>query len=205
VPASPRFLAVALGCAWAISSGCGKHLLTDYRPLVNAGMSSMSTEELKKLNTSDAEVLELVSAKQAGVSDYTCVTLVSSAHQHQHLFTSAEAATSLAGAGFGESQILQIARLDRLDTISGDAVTLRLIGLSDSMVQTVLQRRLQDQPTLSTAEIARLKNTGLTETQILQRINQGMDDSQAEKEVRARETARNHYGTGFVRIRGRRR
>jgi hypothetical protein len=194
-----------MGCALAISSGCGKHLLTDYRPLVNAGMSSISTEELKKLNTSDAEILQLVSAKQAGVSDYSCVTLVSSAHQHQHLFTSSDAVTSLAGAGFGESQILQIARLDKLDTISGDAVTLRLVGLSDSMVQTVLQRRLQDQPTLSTAEIARLKNTGLTETQILQRINQGMDDTQAEKEVRARETARNHYGTGFVRIRGRRR
>jgi hypothetical protein len=194
-----------MGCALAISSGCGKHLLTDYRPLVNAGMSSMSTEELKKLNTSDAEILQLVSAKQAGVSDYTCVTLVSSAHQHQHLFTSSDAVTSLAGAGFGESQILQIARLDKLDAISGDAVTLRLIGLSDSMVQTVLQRRLQDQPTLSTAEIARLKNTGLTETQILQRINQGINDTQAEKEVRARETARNHYGTGFVSIRGRRR
>jgi hypothetical protein len=194
-----------MGCALVISSGCGKHLLTDYRPLMNAGMSSMSTEELKKLNTSDAEILQMVSAKQAGISDYTCVTLVSSAHQHQHLFTSAEAATSLAGAGFGESQILQIARLDKLDAISGDAVTLRLIGLSDSMVQTVLQRHLQDQPTLSTAEIARLKNTGLTETQILQRIHQGMDDTQAEKEVRARETARNHYGTGFVSIRGRRR
>jgi hypothetical protein len=192
-----------MGCALAISSGCGKHLLTDYRPLVNAGMSSMSTEELKKLNTSDAEILQLVSAKQAGISDYTCVNLVSSAHQHQHLFTSSDAATSLAGAGFSEQQILQIARLDKLDTISGDAVTLRLIGLSDSMVQTVLQRRLQDQPTLSTPEIARLKNTGLTETQILRRINQGMDDNQAEREVHARETARNHYGTGFVRIRGR--
>jgi len=192
-----------MACALAISSGCGHHLLTDYRPLGNAGMSSASTEQLKKLDASDAEVLQLVSAKKAGISDYTCVTLVSSAHQHQHLFTSAEAVTSLAGAGFGEPQILQIARLDKLDTISGDAVTLRLIGLSDSMVQTVLQRRLQEQPTLSTAEIARLKNTGLTEAQILQRINQGMDDNQAEKEVRARETARNHYGTGFVRIRGR--
>jgi hypothetical protein len=130
---------------------------------------------------------------------------VSSAHQHQHPFASADAVTSLAGAGFSEPQILQIARLDKLDTLSGDAVTLRLIGLSDSMVQTVLQRRLQDRPTLSSAEIARLKNTGLTETDILQRIDRGMDDNQAEKEVRARETARNHYGTGFVSIRGRRR
>jgi len=73
------------------------------------------------------------------------------------------------------------------------------------MVQTVLQRRLQDQPTLSSPEIARLKNTGLTEAQILQRINRGMDDTEADKEVLTRETLRNHNNTGFVRIRGRRR
>jgi hypothetical protein len=201
-PADLSLLAIVMACALVIASGCGHHLLTDYRPLVNAGMSSTSIEQLKKLNISDSEILRLVSAKQAGITDYTCVNLVSNAHQHQHPFTSADAVTSLAGAGFGEPQILQIARLDKLDTISGDAVTLRLIGLSDSMVQTVLQRRLRDQPTLSTAEIARLKNTGLTENEILQRIDRGMDDTQAEKEVRAREAARNHYGTGFVRIRG---
>jgi hypothetical protein len=202
-PTKLSLLAV-MACNLALSNGCGHNLLADYRPLVNAGMSSTSIEQLKKLDTSDTEMLQLVSAKQAGITDYTCVTLVSNAHQHHHPFANADAVTSLAGAGFGEPQILQIARLDKLDALSGDAVTLRLIGLSDSTVQTVLQRRLQDQPTLSSAEIARLKNTGLTETQILQRINRGMDDNQAEKEVRARETARNHYGTGFVSIRGRR-
>jgi hypothetical protein len=203
-PANLSLLALVLACSLAISGGCGRHVLTDYRPLVNAGMSSTSIEQLKKLDTSDAETLQLVSAKRAGITDYTCVTLVSDAHQHHHLFASAEAVASLAGAGFREPQILQIASLDKLDTLSGDAVTLRLIGLSDSMVQIVMQRRLQDQPTLSSAEIARLKNTGLTEAQILQRINRGMDDNEADREVLARETARNHNGTGFVRIRGRR-
>jgi hypothetical protein len=197
-------LLAVVACTLAISSGCGHHLLTDYRPLVNAGMSSTSIEQLKALDFSDAETPQLVSAKRAGITDYTCVTLVTDAHQHHHLFASADAVTSLAGAGFGEAQILQIAGIDKLDTLSGDAVTLRLIGLSDSTVQTVLQRRLQDQPTLSSAEVARLKNTGLTEAQILQRITRGMDDDQADKEALARETARNHYGTGFVRIRGRR-
>jgi hypothetical protein len=193
-----------MACNLALSIGCGHHPLTDYRPLVNAGMSSTSIEQLKKLDTSDAETPQLVSSKQAGITDYTCVTLVSEAHQRHHLFASADGVNSLARAGFGEPQILQIARVDKLDALSGDAVTLRLIGLSDSTVQTLLQRRLQDQPTLSSAEIARLKNTGLTETQILQRIDRGMDDNQAEKEVLARETARNHYGTGFVRIHGHR-
>ena len=202
VPAKLSLLVMA--CTLALSSGCGHHPLTDYRLLVNAGMSSTSIEQLKTLDTSDAETLQLVSAKRAGITDYTCVTLVSDAHKHHHLFANAEAVTSLAGAGFREPQILQIASVDKLDTLSGDAVTLRLIGLSDSTVQTVMQRRLQDQPTLSSAEIARLKNTGLTEAQILQRINRGMDDNEADREVLARETARNHNGTGFVRIRGRR-
>jgi hypothetical protein len=204
-PANLSLLAIITACTLALSSGCGHNVLADYRPLVNAGMSSSSIEQLKKLDTSDNEMLQLVSAKQAGITDYSCITLVSNAHQHHHPFSNADAVTSLAGAGFGEPQILQIARLDKLDTISGDAVTLRLIGLSDSTVQTLLQRRLQNQPTLSSAEIARLKNTGLTEKEILQRIDRGMDDNQAEKEVRARETARNHYGMGFVSIRGRKR
>lgn len=191
--------------AGLILGGCQHHILTDYRPLVKVGMSSASIEKLKRLDTSDAEALQLVNAKQAGITDDTCVALVDYAHQHRRTFTSSDAVNSLAGAGFGEPQILEIARLDKLDAISGDAVTLRLIGLSDSTVQTLLQRHLQDQPTLSSGEIARMKNVELTENQILERINQGMTDEQAEREVVARQTARNHYGTGFVRIHGRRR
>ena len=108
------------------------------------------------------------------------------ARQHQRAFTSADAVVSLVGASFTEPQVLEIARADKLDSISGDAVTLRLIGLSDATVQTLLQRHLQNQPTLSSGEIARLKNAGLTESQVMERINQGMTDEQAEKEVVAR-------------------
>lgn len=196
---------ILLTSALLLSSGCSHHPLTDYRPLVKVGMSSVSIEQLKKLDTSDAETLQLVSAKQAGLSDETCVALVAAAHQHQHPFISSDSASSLAGAGFQEPQILEIARADKLDSISGDAVTLRLIGLSDPTVQTLLQRHLQDQPTLSSGEIARLKNVGLTEPQIVERINQGMTDKQADKEILTRESARNHFGTGFTRVRGRRR
>lgn len=200
----PNILPAALIAAVLLaSSGCGHHPLTDFRPLVTAGMSSASIERLKKLNTADAETLQLVTVKQAGVTDETCVALVGAARQRQRAFTSADAVVSLVGAGFAEPQVLEIARADKLDSLSGDAVTLRLIGLSDATLQTLLQRHLQNQPTLSSGEIARLKNTGLTESQVLERINQGMTDEQAEKEVVARETARNHSGTGFVRVRGR--
>jgi hypothetical protein len=196
-----RFRVLVVGIFFTV--GCQQHPLTDYRPVDKAGMWSSNVEQLKKLNTSDEEIAQLVKLKQVGLSDDACLALVSAAHQHHHPFTSAEAAANLAGAGFAEPQILEIAQGDQLDTVSGDAVTLRLIGLSDVTVQTVLHRRLGGQPVLASAEISRLKNTGLSEQQILERINQGMTDEQAEREIKARETVRNHSGTGFVRIHGR--
>jgi len=185
-------------------SGCHQHPLTDYRPLDQAGMWSSNVEQLKTLNTSDAEVAQLVKLKQAGITDDACVTLITDAHQRQHPFTSADSAINLARAGYAEPVILEIAKTDQLDIISGDAVMLRLVGLSDSAVDLILHRRLKGQPTMSSAEIGRLKNTGLTEKQILERINQGMTDAQADKEAAFREATRNHANTGFVRTRGRR-
>jgi len=185
-------------------SGCEKHPLTDYRPLDQAGMWSSNVEELKKLNTADVEVSQLVKLKQAGMSDDACVTLVTDAHQRQHQFSSADSAINLGRAGYSESVILEIAKTDQLDTISGDAVMLRLVGLSNSAVDWILHRRLKGQPTMSSAEIGRLKNTGLTEKQILERISQGMTDAQADKEAALREATRNHANTGFVRTHGRR-
>ena len=187
------------------TSGCDKHPLTDYRPLDQAGMWSSNVEQLKTLNTADVEVAQLVRLKQAGISDDACVTLIGGAHQHQHQFASADSAINLARAGYSEPVILEIAKTDQLDSISGDAVMLRLVGLSDSAVDLILHRRLRGQRTMGSAEIGRLKNTGLTEKQILERINQSMTDAQADKEAAFREATRNHSGTGFQRVHGRRR
>jgi hypothetical protein len=200
-----KFRALLPGvCVLFFSIGCHQHPLTDYRPLDQAGMWSSGLEDLKKLNTSDSEVAQLVKAKQARLSDDTCVALVAAAHEKKHPFISGESTANLAGAGYSEDQILQIAKADQLDTISGDAVALRLIGLSDSFVQYILQRRLQGHPTVSSPEIARLKNTGLTEKKILDQIKSGLTDAQADREIAAREAARDGAGAGFVRIRGRR-
>jgi hypothetical protein len=184
-------------------SGCDKHPLTDYRPLDQAGMFSSNVEQLKTLNTSDTEVAQLVKLKQVGISDDSCLTLVNDAHQHHHLFASADSAINLARAGYSETVILEVAKSEQLDIISGDAVMLRLVGLSDRSVDLILHRRLQGQPTMSSAEIGRLKNTGLTEKQIMERVTQGMTDAQADKEAAYREATRNHSGTGFTRVHGR--
>src|SRR5256885_664100 len=151
--------ALLLG-VFVLLAGCKKHMLTDYRPLDQAGMWSSGLEELKKLDTSDSEVAQLVKVKQARLGDDACVALVAAAHEKKHPFTSGDSAASLANAGYSEEQILDIARADQLDSISGDAVMLHLIGLSNGFIDLVLQRRLQGRRTLGTSEIAHLKNTG---------------------------------------------
>lgn len=185
-------------------AGCKSHPLTDYRPLDQAGMWSSSMEDLKKLDVNDAEIAQVVALKHAGVNDDMCVSLVQAAHDHQHPFASAAAASSLNGAGFNDEQILAIARNDQLDSLSGDAVMLRLVGLSDPTVEWILQRRMKGLPTISGAEIGRLKNTGLTEAQIMERVNRGMTDAEADREAAVREANRNHANTGFTRVKGRR-
>src|SRR5436853_3830916 len=183
--------------------GCHQLPRTDYLPVSRAGMWSSNMEQPKIFNTSDMEVEQRVKLKQAGIRDDACVTLITQAHLRQHLFTSADSAVNLARAGYPELVILEIAKTDQLDIISGDAVMLRLIGLSDSAVDLILHRRLKGQATMSSAEIGRLKNPRLTEKQILERINQGMTDAQADKEASLREATRNHSNTGFVRTHGR--
>src|SRR5260370_23718287 len=182
-----KYRALLLGVCVIFLVGCKQHLLTDYRPLDKSGMWSGGLEQLKTLNTSDSEVAQLVKVKQAQLSDDACVALVAAAHERKHPFTSGDSTVNLVGAGYSEAQILEIARADQLDAISGDAVALRLLGLSDSFVGFVLQRRLQGQPTLGTPQIAHLKNTGLSAKQILEKNKAGINESQAHREVAARQ------------------
>jgi len=53
--------AVLLGVCVLFTVGCKQHMLTDYRPLDQAGMWSSGLEQLKKLNTSDFEVAHRIS------------------------------------------------------------------------------------------------------------------------------------------------
>jgi hypothetical protein len=183
---------------FALAVGCHQHPLMDYRPLDQAGMNSSVIDRMKTLNISDSELQQLVRLKSSGVSDDTCVTLISTAHDQKHSFNSADSVANLLNARYTESDVITYAQANKLDTISGDAVMLRLIGLSDATVNAILRRELQGLPTISSAAIGRLKNTGLNEKQILELISQGITEQQAENEATAREAARNHAHTDFV-------
>ncbi len=186
----------------AFLAGCESHPLTDYRPAVQAGMFSGTIEDLKKLNVGDMELVEVIHLKQAGIAEDTILSLIRIAHDHHHPFTATDTIKSLSSAKFSDARILQIAETDRIDSIGGDAVMLHVIGLSDSAVQMLLDRRLKNIPTMSVGTIADLKNTGLTERDILYRIQQGMTDAQGEAEAAARQKALAHSNTGFKHIVG---
>ncbi|HXH68692.1 MAG TPA: hypothetical protein VNI81_15935 [Candidatus Limnocylindrales bacterium] len=193
-------LVALLGLALA---GCKAKPKMDYTGLDQSGMWSTNLAQVKKMNVSPAEVNELTRLKQAGASDDMCLSLLKAARGHNHEFTSSDSVISLSSAGYSDAQILEMAQADKLDVLSSDAVMLKLIGLSNSTVQIVIQRREQGLPTLTSAQIGRLKNIGESEKKILEVIYQGLSEQQAEAYVARLESARNHSHTEFVRNRGR--
>jgi hypothetical protein len=200
-----RKLCLLLGVSVLALAGCQKSARTDYSALDRSGMWSSSLDELKTLRPTDAEINQLAKLKQVGASDDLCLSLLKTARSHGHEFNSADAVTSLSRAGYADSEILAIAKSDQIDILSGEAVTMKLIGLSNSTVQAILHRRMQGLPTLTTAQIGRLKNTGMSDKQILDVVEQGYPNDKAEAFITQREAVRNHSNTGFVRVRGRRR
>jgi len=168
-------------------------------------MWSSSLDELKRLQVKDAEIGQLTKLKQAGASDELCLSLLKAARAHHHDFMSADSAIELSRAGYKDAEILEMAQTDRIDILAVDAVTLKLIGLTNATVQIIMRRRVQGLPTPSSEQIGRLKNTGMAEKQIVEFVNQGYSDERIETFIAEREAVRNHANTGFVRVQGRRR
>lgn len=191
-----------LGVCALLLAGCQKSSQTDYTALDQSGMWSSSLAELKNWKASDLEIAQLTKLKQAGASDDLCLDLMKAARAHHHEFTSADAVMDLSRAGYGDAEIREMAQSDQIDVFGGEAVTLKLIGLSNPTVEAILHRRIQGLPTLTSEEIGRLKNTGMSENQILDVVNQGYSKQQAEAFINQREAVRDHSNTGFVRVRG---
>src|SRR3974377_793282 len=131
---------LVLGVARGGAGGCAKKPQTDYSGLDQSGMWSTSLDELKKLKASDAEIAQLTKLKQAGASDDLCLSLLKVARAHHHEFSSGESAINLSRAGYADPEILEMAQTDQIDILAGEAVMLKLIGLSNQTVQQILHR-----------------------------------------------------------------
>jgi hypothetical protein len=196
--AGPLLLAtLALG-------GCQKFASrTDMAPLDQAGMWVNSVEQLRQIKVTDAEVQQLALARQAGLSDQSCVELIRIAHGRNQTFADGQDVAGLVGAGFGENSVLALAHLNQLGPWSGEAEVMKLANLSDDVILTVATRRAAGEPVLSSAKIADLRNAGFTDKEIIADIQSGTTDAQADDII-----YRKNYlagGHSFVHQQGRRR
>ena len=165
----------------------------DERPLDEAGFGFSAIRELHELQVIDPEVAELVKAKQAGTSDAACVELIRIARSRNRPFASGDAIASLRRAGMGEQSALELARLDQLGLWVGEVQAMRLAGASDAVILALARRHAAGQPTLSGPSIARLRNAGVTEVTLLDLINRGATDAEAEKYLQSRRPAGSRF------------
>jgi hypothetical protein len=155
-----------------------------------------SVPELKTLNVSNAEIDELQKAHDAGLTDPSSVALIKLARSRQKPFADGEGVAEILSAGSSEQTVLELARLNQLGPWAGQAEALRLVGLSDKLILAVAQRRAQGLPVLSGEKLGELKNTGASESAILDLIQKGETDAQASQYIAQHERAAG--GHGFV-------
>ncbi|MGO9641831.1 MAG: hypothetical protein ACLP1Y_11060 [Candidatus Acidiferrales bacterium] len=191
---------VVVLAAFVTLAACKRQQQTDLSPLDQAGMWFSNVQELRGYNLSDAEVSQLVEARQAGLPDTNCVELVRLARQRNQSFSDGDAIASLLGAGVGSQTIMELARLNQLGPWSGEALAMHLAKLSDAMILEVAGRRAAGQPALSGEKLAELRDTGYSESQLIELIERGTTDAQADQIIDAHNRV---SGRGFVRRRRR--
>jgi hypothetical protein len=164
--------------------------------LDEAGMWSSSVSELRTLNVSNAEISELSQARRSGLSDASCIELIKLARSRQQPFSGGQPIADLLAAGSSEETVVELARLDQLGLWAGEAQALRLAGLSDKVILAVAERRSKGLAVLSGGNLAELKNSGASETVILDFIHKGLSNERATEYVAQREHATG--GTGWT-------
>jgi hypothetical protein len=155
-----------------------------------------SIDALRTLNVSNAEVGELARARQAGLSDASCVNLVKLARSRQKVFADGQSIADLLSAGSSEQTVLELASLNQLGLWAGQAHALRLAGFSDRIILAVAQRRAQNLPVLPEKMLTELKNAGASDAAIEDMVQKGVSEEQASNYVAQKQRAAG--GHGFV-------
>ncbi len=175
----------AIVAAALCPAGCQKFHHTDTQALYQVGFWSDTVQKLRDLNVSDSEVTELVKLRNAGYSEEACLEFVQLARAQKQMFTGGDTAAGLLRSGLAEPTVMELARLNLIDTWAADAQTIRLAGYSDRVVLAVAHRRVDHEPVASAASLVELKNTEVTEQQVLDMISRGLTDEQVGQKVAA--------------------
>jgi hypothetical protein len=192
-----------LAACLLLSAGCSKVHQANMTQLDATGMHPESLDQLQKYHVNDEEVRQILIAGRAGMSEQASVELVGIARSRQRVFGEGDAIANLLGAGMNENSVMQLVRLDQLTLFAGEAAAMRLAGLSDDVILEVARQRSKGETVLAGSRLAELRDSGLSNAQLVAAVDRGLTDKQADDII-----ARHNYAVGghsFVRQRGRRR
>jgi hypothetical protein len=160
-----------------VSTGCKYMQPLDTKPLDAAGLNYDSIKKLEALKVTPEEIPEIAKMRSAGFSDDSCVSIVEIYHQHGKPFTAGESVAGLVQASMGENAILELARMDQLGINVGEFQAMRLAGLSDEIILETAKHEAAGTPSPSGPSLAKLKNSGLRESTLLELARRGIPDS----------------------------
>lgn len=176
--ALPR-TALLLFTTLLLASGCSHIKPLDTSALDSAGMSFTTVQTLKGLDITNEEVGEIAQARQAGLTDDDCVSLVRLVRGRKEKFQIGGDVAQLLRAGVSEPAVMQLAQLNEIASWSGEAVVMRLAGLSDEIILEAARRHAAGSSVLSGASLANFKNAGMREATLLQLVRRGVPDNEA--------------------------
>src|SRR6185437_9472503 len=174
-----RLLVLFCSASLALAA-CQRLKPLDTSVLDQSGMSFATVQTLRGMNITNAEVDEIAKARQAGLSDEDCLTLFRLERSRKQDFDIGDTVAHLLRAGSSGSTVVQLAQIDQLHSWGGEAVAMRLAGLSDQIILEDAHRRASDLPVLSGASLANLKNPGIREATLLQLVRRGVPDDEAD-------------------------
>jgi hypothetical protein len=168
------FVALSLG-----AEGCASLKPVDVQPLYTAGMGYDAVSQLKDMKITPGEVGDVLEAKQAGLSDAACVEVMQVQRTRNQNFEVGTAISELMRAGVSERLVLDLERMNELGLEAGEIETMRLAGLSEDVLLAVARRHAENQPVLSGASLAGMKNLGMRPDTLLQLAQRGVTEQQA--------------------------
>jgi len=166
--------------------GCHSLPPLDVKPLDDAGMNYDAAKQIEKDKVTQAEILEIAKAKQAGLSDDDCVRLVGIYHARNASFDAGETVAGLLQAGFSEPGVMELAQLNQLGIGVGELEAMKLTGLSEETVLDVARAHAEGRPVLSGASLGRMKNAEMRGSTLLELVKHGVPDSQADAIISAK-------------------
>lgn len=141
-------------------------------------MSYDAVDQLHKLNVSTAEVSQIVTARQGGLSDDDCVEILKIYRSQNRPFDAGAAVAGLAQVGLADSDILDLAKMNQLGLGWGELQAMKLAGMSDAVVMELARQRADGKQVLSGASLARLKNAGVRESTLLKLLQRAVPESE---------------------------